>query len=145
MMRCALSPPYTFWFATLTRLDVCPPLTTLQATIFADGNECFVSVCCSPIPSSLRSFPYWRARTFVFLGALCLRSYPHGVIQLSRNIWFVGAVIKYAEYIMGVVFKLRMMALSPQVVADENGKKTPHSIKFTDCCHPPNREHPSNW
>ena len=46
---------------------------------------------------------------------------------------------------MGVVFILRLITISPQVVADENGKKTPHSIKFTDCCHPPNREHPSNW
>ena len=27
----------------------------------------------------------------------------------------MGAVIKYAEYIMGVVFKLRMIALSPQI------------------------------
>ena len=36
---------------------------------------------------------------------------------------FVGAVIKYAEYVMGVVFILRLITISPQVVADEKAQK----------------------
>ena len=35
----------------------------------------------------------------------------------------MGAVIKYAEYIMGVVFILRLITISPQVVADEKAQK----------------------
>ena len=49
----------------------------------------------------------------------------------------MGAVIKYAEYIMGVVFKLRMIALSPQIhyggsiqiTSDNNIRKLLKNIK----------------
>ena len=35
-----------------------------------------VSVCCSPIPSYLRCFPYWRARTFSLYGVTRLHTSP---------------------------------------------------------------------
>ena len=43
--------------------------------------------------------------------------------SIFKERYFVGAVIKYAEYIMGVVFKLRMIALSPQLVANKKALK----------------------
>ena len=42
----------------------------------------------------------------------------------------MGAVIKYAEYIMGVVFILRLITISPQLVAIENELKGQDIGKF---------------
>ena len=50
--------------------------------------------------------------------------------SIFKERYFVGAVIKYAEYIMGVVFKLRMIALSPQLVANKKALKGQDFWKF---------------